>query len=269
MDFATIGGIVVAVGSLVLGFILDGGTVGSLIQINAAILILGGTIGATLTTVSIKDFAKIITYLKIAFMGKVPSALDVIDQLVELATIARREGILALEEQLESFTDPFLKSGIQLVVDGVDPELVKNMLETELTFVDERHEAAAGMFDAAGGFAPTMGIIGTVMGLVRVLGNLKNVSTLGPEIATAFIATLYGVGSANIFWLPIATKLKKRHSEESLVREVMIEGVLSIQAGENPKILGQKLKAFLAPGDRERKAQKQEEREPVVETNEA
>ncbi len=269
VDFATIGGIVVAVGSLVLGFILDGGTVGSLIQINAAILILGGTIGATLTTVSMKEFTNIVKYLRIAFMGKTPSALGVIEQLVDLATIARREGILALEEQLESFSDPFLKSGIQLVVDGVDPELVKNMLETELAFLDERHQGAAAMFDSAGGFAPTMGIIGTVMGLVRVLGNLKDVSTLGPEIASAFIATLYGVSSANVFWIPIATKLKKKHSEESLLREVMIEGVLSIQAGENPKILGQKLKAFLAPGEREGKVQKQEERDPVVETNEA
>lgn len=268
MDIATGGGIVLALGSLLLGFVLDGGSLIALVQVNAAILILGGTLGATMTSVSLKQFLRLGVYLKVALLGKVESPLAMIDQLVELASVARREGILALEDQIETFSDPFLKSAVQLVVDGVDPELVKNMLETELMFIEERHESGAGIFETAGGYAPTMGIIGTVMGLVHVLGNLKDVSSLGPQIATAFTATLYGVASANIFWLPIGNKLKKRNKEEMLLREVMIEGVLSIQAGENPKILGQKLRAFLAPKEREPKV-RPEVREANVETFEA
>jgi len=123
-------------------------------------------------------------------------------------------------------------------------------METELSYVEQRHEAGAKMFESAGGFAPTMGIIGTVMGLIHVLGNLSSVATLGPQIATAFTATLYGVASANVLWLPIANKLKERNASEMLLREIMLEGVLSIQAGENPTILGQKLRAFLAPAAR-------------------
>jgi chemotaxis protein MotA len=250
VDFATIAGLVIAVTSLILGFVLDNGVLTALVRPTSAILVFGGTIGATLITVPLRQFLKIGTYLKIAMFAKQPNHLEMIEQLVQLATIARREGILALEERMEDFDDPFLKNGIQLIVDGIDPELVKSMLETELSYVEERHVSAAKLFEAAGGFAPTMGIIGTVMGLVHVLGDLKDVGSLGPEIASAFTATLYGVASANVFWLPIAAKLRARNAEEILFREIIIEGVLSIQAGENPNILGQKLKAFLPPSHR-------------------
>ncbi|MDP9729204.1 flagellar motor protein [Alicyclobacillus tolerans] len=250
MDIATLAGIIIAVVGLVGGFMLDGGSFTALLQPNAALIVFGGTLGATLTSSSLKTFLRIGKYLKIAFLSKKIDYLDVIEQLVNLATIARREGILALEDRVESFPDQFLRDGIRLVVDGVDPELVKNMMETELSYVEQRHEIGAKMFEAAGGFAPTMGIIGTVMGLIHVLGSLQDVSKLGPQIATAFTATLYGVASANVFWLPIANKLKHRNEDEILLREIMMEGVLSIQAGENPTILGQKLKAFLPPADR-------------------
>jgi len=254
LDLATIVGIVLAIGGLVGGFMADGGSVLALIQPTAALIVFGGTIGATLTSTSMKNFLAVGRYLKIAFLSKPMEPLDTIDQLVQLATVARREGILALEERIEQFPDAFLQSGVRLVVDGVDQELVKNMLETELSYIEERHEAGAQLFEVAGGVAPTMGIIGTVMGLVHVLGNLKDVSALGPQIATAFIATLYGVASANVLWLPLGNKLKKRNTDEMLLREIMIEGILSIQAGENPNILGQKLKAFLPPTARERKS---------------
>lgn len=257
MDFATLIGIVLAVGSLIIGFTSDGGTIMALVQLPAFIIVIGGTLGATLTSVKVAEFRKMISYLRIAFTSKKSNPLDVIDQLVQLATVARREGILALEERVADFDDPFMKSGVQFVVDGVDPELVKNMLETELMYIEERHEKAAHLFDMAGGFAPTMGIIGTVMGLVHVLGDLSDVNKLGPQIATAFTATLYGVASANVFWLPVATKLKRRSSDERLLGEIMMEGILSIQAGENPNILGQKLRTFLAPAERERKAEKE------------
>ncbi len=167
MDIASIGGIGVAIVCLVLSFILDGGSIAALLQPAAALLVFGGTIGATLASASLKQFLGVGKYLKIAFFSKSPgNALEVIEQLVELASIARREGILALEERGESFDDEFLKNGIRLVVDGVDPELVKSMLETELSYLEDRHSQAAKIFDTAGGYAPTMGIIGTVMGLV-------------------------------------------------------------------------------------------------------
>lgn len=251
MDLATIGGILLALVSLVVAFVLEGGSLMALLQPTAALIVFGGTIGATLTTVSLRQFLSVGKYLKVAMFNKQADRLEVIEQLVELATIARREGILALEEREEELTDDFIKTGIRLVVDGVDPELVKSMLETELSYLEGRHETAARIFEAAGGFAPTMGIIGTVMGLVHVLGSLSDVASLGPKIAVAFIATLYGVASANVLWLPIAAKLKLRNEEEVLVREIMLEGILSLQAGENPNVLRQKLKAFLAPGARE------------------
>lgn len=253
MDFATLVGIVVAVVSLIIGFTSDGGTIMALIQGPAFIIVVGGTLGATLASVKMKEFTKMITYLKVAFTSKKSHPLDVIEELVQLATVARREGILALEERVEEFDNEFMKSGVQFVVDGVDPELVKNMLETELSYVEERHEQAANIFEMAGGYSPTMGIIGTVMGLVHVLGNLGDVNKLGPQIATAFTATLYGVALANVFWLPIATKLRRRSAGERLTGEIIMEGILSIQAGENPNILNQKLRTFLAPADRERK----------------
>lgn len=253
MDLATIGGILLATVSLVVAFVLEGGSIMALLQPTAALIVFGGTIGATMTTVSMRQFLSVGKYLKVALFHKPTDRLAVIELLVELATIARREGILALEDRETDFSDDFIKTGIELVVDGVDPELVKSMLETELSYLETRHEMAARIFEAAGGFAPTMGIIGTVMGLVHVLGSLSNVGTLGPKIAVAFIATLYGVASANVLWLPIAAKLKLRNEEEILVREIMLEGILSIQAGENPNVLRQKLKAFLAPSGREAK----------------
>ena len=254
MDIATGLGIIIAILGLALGFTLDGGSITALFQLTAALIVFGGTIGATMTSTSMKTFLGVGKYLKVAFFGKTEDPLTTIDQLVQLATVARREGILALEEKLDDFSDEFMRNGIRLVVDGVDPELVKNMMETELSYVSERHEKAAKIFESAGGFAPTMGIIGTVMGLIHVLGSLQDVTKLGPQIATAFTATLYGVASANIIWLPIGSKLKQRNAEEVLLREIMMEGVLSIQAGENPNILGQKLRAFLAPSERDGEA---------------
>jgi len=264
VDLTTIGGLVLGVVSLVVAFMMEGGTVGALIQFTAVIIVFGGTLGAVLVSYPIAQLQQLPGILKVAFFYKRRDFLTIIDDLVELASTARREGILALEEGIENHDDDFFKNGIRLVVDGVDPDLVRSILETELSFIESRHETAAGIFETAGGFAPTMGIIGTVMGLVHVLGNLQDVSKLGPLIATAFIATLYGVGSANVVYLPLGNKLKTRSKEEVLGRELMIEGILSIQAGENPSILRHKLKAFLAPKMRE--ATKKQEAETDAET---
>jgi chemotaxis protein MotA len=183
------------------------------------------------------------------------NALDVgelVSKLVKFAEKARREGLLALEAEVASAGDPFLQKGIQLVADGLDQETIKDMLETELDFVASRHASGAAMLDAAGGFAPTMGVLGTVMGLVTVLGNLSDPQSLGPAIAVAFLATLYGVGSANVIFLPMGQKLKRKSEEEMLLREVMIAGIISIQAGDNPQIVEEKLKAYLSPAIRKK-----------------
>ncbi|WP_206832123.1 flagellar motor protein [Alicyclobacillus fructus] len=253
MDLATVLGLLLGIAGLLGGYILDKGNIAALIQPSAMMIVFGGTLGATMLSSPLKAFLALPKYLRIAFFAPKRDPRAQIDQLVDLAVMARREGILALEDHVNSFDDAFMRNGVRLIVDGIDPELVKDMLQTELAHIEERHEVGINMFEAAGGFAPTMGIIGTVMGLVHVLGSLSDVSTLGPEIATAFIATLYGVASANIFWLPVANKLRARSQEEMLEREMTLEGILSIQAGENPNVLRQKLLSFLAASDREEK----------------
>ncbi|MDI3257876.1 MAG: flagellar motor protein [Kyrpidia sp.] len=261
MDFASVLGMVFGIGALVVAFIAEGGEIQALFQWTAALIVFGGTFAATLVGLSRDQILAVPKLLKVAFLGKTQNPHRLINDLVELAGTARKEGLLALEDRIEQFEDPFLKQGIQLIVDGVDPELVRTMLETDVQFLEHRHRQGAAVFEAAGGYAPTMGIIGTVMGLVHVLSNLSDVQSLGPLIATAFIATLYGVASANLIYFPIAAKLKLRSQEEIMIRELIIEGVLSIQAGENPNLLGQKLKAFLPPRWRDAEERKGEDRE--------
>jgi chemotaxis protein MotA len=252
MDKTTVLGLLLGIGALLLGFVAEDGHLAALLSPTAALIVFGGTFGAVVISTPGEQLRQIPKVLKIAFRPQKLDANRTIDELVELATIARRDGLLALEDRVEAHEDEFLRGGLRLVVDGVDSDLVRSILETELSFLEDRHEKGVQVFEAAGGFAPTMGIIGTVMGLVHVLGGLTNVDTLGPQIATAFIATLYGVASANVLYLPIAAKLKRRSRDEVLIRELMIEGILSIQAGENPNILRHKLRAFLAPDRRSR-----------------
>lgn len=265
MDITTVIGLIFGVASLTIGFVLEGGKVGALFQLSAAFIVFGGTFGAVLVGLPLQQLKELPKIIKIAFAHKSLDPLQVIEDMVQLAMVARREGILALEEKIEGYEDEFFKNGIRMVVDGIEPDLVRSILETELSCIEERHEKGIAIFESAGGFSPTMGIIGTVMGLVEVLGSLQNVGQLGPKIAVAFIATLYGVSSANVVFFPIANKLRARSKEEILTRELMIEGILSIQAGENPTILAQKLKAFLAPNLREAK-RANEVREEHVET---
>ncbi|HBS59465.1 MAG: flagellar motor protein [Bacillota bacterium] len=255
MDLATSLGLGLAIFSLAASVVIEGGHLGSLFSVPASIIVFGGTIGATVIGFSVKELKNVPTLFKIGFMGKDVDALQMIQILVRFAEKARREGLLALEDDLGAVDNDFLKKGMQLVIDGTDAELVRNILETELNFIQERHDKGAAIFEAAGGFAPTMGIIGTVMGLVHVLGNLNDTDSLGPAIATAFIATLYGVASANVLFLPLAAKLKNRSANEILVYEVTLEGILSVQSGDNPRIVEEKLKAFLAPELRKNKLQ--------------
>jgi chemotaxis protein MotA len=187
---------------------------------------------------------------KMVFSAEPPDMRGQLDRLVELADKARREGLLALDAQLAEIEDPFTRNALQLVVDGTDPEMVNTILEAEIDGMSARHAASAAPFEKAGGFAPTMGIIGTVLGLVHVLENLAAPSTLGPSISSAFMATLMGVGSANVIFLPIANRLKAISAEETELRTMTLEGILSIQAGDNPRLVGEKLMSYLPPAER-------------------
>lgn len=250
MGITTIVGVIIAIGCLVLGFTMDGGTLAAIISPTAALIVFGGTIGATTMCFSLQEIKSIPKLLKIALFQKLTDEVVLIEQLVDLSDKVRREGILYLDKQLQYFDDSFMRKGIQLVVDGTDPELVRLIMETEMYAIQERHKIGSSIFETAGGFAPTMGIIGTVLGLVHVLGNLESPETLGPAIALAFIATLYGISSANILWLPIAAKLNNYNKKEDMTRELILEGILSIQAGYNPVLVRERLTAFLKPKKR-------------------
>jgi chemotaxis protein MotA len=246
IDIATVLGIVVAFGALIAGILLEGGNLMSYVGLSAAVIIFGGTIGATMVSFPMSSLVLLPRLLIIAFTEQKHDIPEMIKTLVGYSERARREGILCLEAELAGTTDEFLKSGLQLVIDGTDPALVRDTLETKIAFIAERHHQGASVVEAAGGYAPTMGIVGTVLGLINVLSNITNAAELAGAIALAFIATLYGIASANLLWLPLAAKLKAKHENEKLIKHIIMEGILSLQSGDNPRIVEQKLKAFLA-----------------------
>jgi chemotaxis protein MotA len=243
-------GIAVAFGGLAIGALMEGSSLPAFFNLPALLIILGGTFGVTMASTTFERVKAIPRLFKLAFTAERPDLRARIAVLVELAERARRDGLLALDGSLDEVEDDFTRKGLQLVVDGTDPELVAEILETEIDAMSARHAAAAGPFEKAGGFAPTMGIIGTVMGLVHVLENLSAPETLGPAISGAFIATLYGVGSANVIFLPVANRLKGQSAAEVELRTLTLEGVLGIQAGENPRVLAEKLESYVAPAER-------------------
>lgn len=250
MDIATILGLVLALTVIVAALILDGGSPAELFAAPAAIiLIFGGSMGATIITSPMKTVLKLPQFIMQAFKTNKFDTKGDIELLTKLADKARREGLLALEEDSRKITDKFLKKGIMMVVDGVEPEQVSAIMETTIDQMRSRHKQGAGFFSAAGGFAPTFGIIGTVMGLISVLKKLDDPAALGASIASAFLATLWGLLTANLIYLPIAGKLKSKSEEESHNRYMQLEGILSIQAGENPRIVRDKLTAYLAPSE--------------------
>ena len=259
MDLGTLLGIVVGVVAILLSVVIEGGKEGPavllrLFNVPAALIVFGGTFGATTICFKFKDVLGLGKYFGVAFTERKENVTDLIADIVRFAEAARKEGLLKLEEMVADVKDPFVKKGIQLVVDGTDPTLVREILEIETSYMEERHHTAANIFQQAGGFAPTMGIIGTVMGLVNVLANLSDASSLGPAISSAFIATFYGIFTANVIFLPIANKLKYKSKEEAAARQIAIEGILSIQAGEHPRVISEKLMSFLAPAERAQNA---------------
>jgi chemotaxis protein MotA len=217
----------------------------SLLNVPSAMIVFGGTLGALIVSFPLERVTKLTKIVGVAFRQEVTSERDLVNLFVRLAERARREGLLALESEATEIHDQAIKKGVLLVVDGTDPDLVREIMEADVAAMSERHEGKFAMFASAGGFAPTMGIIGTVMGLVNVLSHLDKPDELGKSIATAFIATLYGVMSANVFWLPMGERLKQRNKEEVARRTLAVEGVLAVQAGDNPRVVREKLEAFL------------------------
>jgi chemotaxis protein MotA len=247
IDKGTIIGLLVGLGSIAASVVIEKGSLFSYVNISAALLVFGGTVGVGLIAF---PFAVVMRIPKLIMMSmKEPrhDSAGMVEQFMQLAERARKEGLLSLEQIAATLSDPLLKKGIMLVVDGTDPEVVKAVLEVEVVAREQRHEVGIGLLEALGGFAPTLGILGTVMGLIRILAHMTNAQELGPAIAVAFTATLYGVGSANLFWLPIASKLKRRSAEEAELATLIIDGVAAIQAGDNPRIVREKLIGYVTP----------------------
>lgn len=245
MDITTIIGVVLGFFAIIFGFVLEGGHVGSLFGISPAVIVILGTLGATVVGIPLQEIKKLPQWLKIAFTNQSFGVEKAYYTLVHFAEKARQEGLLSLEQELETIEDKFTKQGMQLVIDGTDPEITRNILESNIAVLENRHKIGISFFEAAGGYSPTLGIIGTVMGLVHVLGNLTDAEALSASIASAFIATLYGVCLANLVYLPIATKLKIKNQMEVQTMEMILDGIISIQSGENPAILKEKLKTHL------------------------
>jgi len=252
MDIATILGIVLAFGAILVSVLIEGGGLGQFVNMPAIIIVIGGTLGATILSYPLKQILGLPGVMKHAFMFKESDAVAVMRQIVEYARKARREGILALEQDAHNTDNQFLRLGIQLVVDGTPAELVREILETEISSMRKRHGVGESIFSTLGGFAPTLGILGTVMGLVNMLARLNEPGEMGHAIAAAFCATLYGVGIANLVFLPIGNKLKMRSHHEAALYELIIEGVLALQEGDNPRVVQSKMEAFLPPKDKAR-----------------
>ncbi len=250
MKAATGIGIAVAAVGILLAAMMDGTSPAAFMNMPALILIIAGTGGVTLASVGMDGVKKIPSLYKLVISAEPPDVQGRVNLLVSLAEQARREGLLALDAQISEIDDEYTKKGLQLVVDGTDPELVRDILEAEIDGMAARHHQGALPFEKAGGFAPTIGIIGTVMGLVHVLQNLAAPATLGPSISSAFIATLMGVASANVIYLPVANRLKAMSSAEVELRTLTLEGILSVQAGDNPRVVADKLTSFVAPAER-------------------
>jgi len=251
MDIATIVGIFAGV-TLVLMAIIS--NIVLFINFPSMLIVVGGTVGATLINFPLGDVLGVLKTVKNAFLHKAKPPTEIIEMIVSFATAARREGILALESRAEEAGDPFLEKSIHLAVDGTAPELIKDILTTELAFLEERHSLGQGVFIAMGTFAPAFGMIGTLIGLIQMLAILDDPSKIGAGMAVALLTTLYGALIANLFCIPIAGKLKVRTRMEMLVKEVIIEGILSIQSGDNPRVVEQKLMAFIPPNMRSERA---------------
>ena len=245
MDKSTFGGLLIALGGIVLGLMLEGGRISQVVQPTAAMIVFGGTIGAVMVQFPLEVIRQAARRLRMVFWTSGPDAYQLASELVQHAQKARKLGIVSLDSDLDRVRDPFMRRALMLAVDGTHPDELRSILESEIDSIAERDEQVPRVFESAGGFAPTVGIIGAVLGLIQVMQHLQNMDEVGRGIAVAFVATIYGVGSANLFFLPAAGKLKLRIREEQLVREMTLEGVISILEGMNPRMLETKLQGLL------------------------
>lgn len=246
MDKSSFGGVVIALGGILTGMMIEGGRIGQIIQPTAAMIVLGGTLGAVMLQFPLATVLSAAKSVAQVFFCKEPDGSAVVAQLVGFANKARRSGIVSLDQDLGNVEDAFLKQSLMLAVDGTEPAELRKIMQLSLDNQSEAEERIPQVFESAGGFSPTIGIIGAVLGLIQVMQHLDNINEVGRGIAVAFVATIYGVGLANLVCLPVAGKLKIRHREEQQHKELMLEGVVAILEGMNPRMVELKLNTYLA-----------------------
>jgi len=244
-DFSTLAGIAVALTGIIGGLLLEKGEIQDVAQATAAMIVLGGTLGAVLVTTPLPVFLQAVKGLRWAFLERANSTAATIETLIQYATKARKNGIVSLESEAAAIPDPYLRKAVNLAVDGTDLQELRKMMELDISLGEQSAEAQAKVWEAAGGYAPTIGIIGAVMGLIQVMKHLEDIKAVGHGIAVAFVATVYGVGSANIFFLPVANKLKARMRDAALRKEMILEGIIGIVEGLNPTLIRTKLEAYM------------------------
>ncbi|MDR3591435.1 MAG: flagellar motor stator protein MotA [Negativicutes bacterium] len=256
MELSTVLGIVVGMLAVAIGMVLKGASLVALVNPAAFMIIFVGTAAALLNAFPLSQVKKFPVLLKLLFKKQqLMSKSELMLRLVDMSQKARREGLLALEPMLEEITDPFLKSGLSMTIDGLDPELVSDVLALDIQLMEERHRSGALIFSQAGMYAPTLGVLGAVIGLIAALGNLNDIEKLGHSIAAAFVATMLGIFTGYVMWHPFANKLKLMSKEEVEIKKMMLEGILSIQSGENPATVEAKLRVFIPAGERNRAAE--------------
>ncbi len=255
-DIASILGLAVALGGIIGGLVLEGGKVSDVTQVTAAIIVMGGTLGAVMVTSPMSALLGAVKSLKKVFFEETVHLEATVEEIIGYATKARKSSVISLEEDLDKIADPFLRKALTLAVDGTDLKELRGMMEMELDQAEKHAEADAKVFEAAGGYSPTIGIIGAVMGLIQVMKHLENIEEVGRGIAVAFVATVYGVAVANLFFLPAAGKIKTRIHNDVSAKELMLEGVISILEGMNPKLIRVKLEAFLPEKSAPKKSKK-------------
>ena len=245
MDLASVGGIILALAGILVGMMIEGGNIMEIVKPTAAMIVCGGTAGACMLQFPLHIFLAACKDIVKVFLHKGADGEAILQQIVAFANIARKSGIVSLDGELKNVKDPFLKQALMLAVDGTESSEVRKIMQLELDNKSEIEEKIPAVFEAAGGYSPTVGIIGAVLGLIQVMKNLSDIDEVGRGIATAFVATIYGVAVANLICLPAAGKLKFRHREEVMIKEMMLEGVISILEGMNPRMIETKLRTFL------------------------
>ncbi|TWT31213.1 Chemotaxis protein PomA [Posidoniimonas corsicana] len=247
MDIATAAGVVIAIALILVSIVLGGGSFGAFIDPASIMVVIGGAIAATLISYPLKNFLSVFGVTSKVLLYKLHSTPEVISQLVSLAETARRDGLLALEGRVEEIDHPFIILGIQMAVDGARPEVMEDIMRTEIDAVATRHRDGKGLLDCMGRFAPAFGMIGTLMGLIIMLGDMSDPSKIGAGMAVALLTTLYGAIASNVVFLPFAEKLGFTNKQELLTMEIILRGIMAIQSGENPRIIEQKLNTFVPP----------------------